>query len=74
MALGQHLSGVPGEFGFDEHWNDVEGALAFLLVLVGQVNSRGSYSPLWHVRGPGGIGNRSSNCASWILPPSYSAT
>ena len=74
MALGQYLSGAPNRFSLDDHWNDAEGALAFLLGLAGPGNSRGSYSPPWYVCGPGGIGNKSSNCASWILPPSYSAT
>ena len=73
MALGQHLSGAPDKFGLDDHWNDVEGALAFLLGLAGRGISRGSCSPLWYVRGPGVIGNKSSDCVSWIPPPSYSA-
>ena len=74
MALGQYLSGVPNRSGLDDHWNDAEGASAFLLGLAGPDSSRGSYSFLWYVRGPGGIGNKSSNCASWTPPPSYSAT
>ena len=74
MASGQRFSGVLDGLGFDDHWNDAEGALAFLLGLASPGNSRGSYSPPWYVRGPGGIGNKSSNCTSWIPPPSYSAT
>ena len=74
MALGQYLSRAPDEFGLDDHWNDAEGALAFLLGLVGLGNSRGSCSPPWCARGPGGIGNKSSGYASWIPPPFYSAT
>ena len=74
MALGQYLSGAPDGFGLDDHWNDAEGALTFLLELAGLGSSRGSCSPPWYVRGPGGIGNKSSDCASWIPPPSYSVT
>ena len=74
MALGQYLYGAPDRFGLDDHWNDAEGALAFLLGLAGPGSSRGSCSPLWYVRGPGGIGNKSFDYASWIPPPSYSAT
>ena len=61
MASGQRLSGVPNRFGFDDHWNNAKGALAFLLGLAGPGNSRGSYSPPWYVRGPGGISKKSSN-------------
>ena len=74
MASRQHLFGVPDGFDFDDHWNDAEGALAFLLGLTSPGNFRGSCSPPWYVRGLGGIGNKSSNCASWIPPPSYSTT
>ena len=74
MAFEQYLYGVPDGFGFDDYWNDVEGALAFLLRLAGPGNSRGSCSPPWYVCGPGGIGNKSSNCTLWIPPPSNSAT
>ena len=73
MALGQYLSRAPDGFGLDDHWNDAEGALAFLLGLAGLGSSRGSGSPPWSVRGPGGIGNKSSDCASWIPSLSYSA-
>ena len=52
MAFEQYLYGVPDGFGFDDYWNDVEGALAFLLRLAGPGNSRGSCSPPWYVRGP----------------------
>ena len=74
MAFEQYLYGVPDGFGFDDYWNDVEGALAFLLRLASPGSSRGSYSPPWYVRGPGGIGNKSFGCASWIPPPLYLAT
>ena len=74
MALGQYLSEALGRFGLDDHWNDVEGASAFLLELAGPGSSKDSYSPLWYVCGPDGIDNKSSNCASSIPPPSYSAT
>ena len=74
MALRQYLSGVPDGFSLDDHWNDVEGVSAFLLELAGLDSSRGSCSSPWYICGPGGIGNKSSGCASWIPPPSYSAT
>ena len=74
MALGQYLSGVPDGSGLDDHWNDAEGTSAFLLGLASPDSSRGSCSSLWYVRGPGGIGNKSSDCTSWIPSPSYSAT
>ena len=64
MALRQYLSGVLDRFGLDDHWNDADGASAFLLGLAGPGNSRGSCSPLWYVRGLSGIGNKSSDCAS----------
>ena len=74
VALRQYLFGALDEFGLDDHWNDAEGALAFLLELAGPGSSIGSYSLPWYVRGLGGIDNKSSDCASWIPPPSYSAT
>ena len=74
MASGQYLSKVPDGFGLDDHWNDVEGGLAFLLGLAGPNNSKGSCSSPWYVRGLGGIGNKSFDCTSWVPPPSYSAT
>ena len=74
MALGLYLSGVPDGSGLDDPRNDAEGASAFLLGLADPDSSRGSCSSLWYVRGPGGISNKSSDSASWILPPSYSAT
>ena len=74
MALGQYLSGVPDGSGLDDHWNDAEGTSAFLLGLASPDSSRGSCSSPWYVRGPGGIGNKSSDCTSWIPSPSYSAT
>ena len=74
MALGQYLSGAPDRFGLNDHWNDAESALDFLLGLVGPGSSRGSYNPLWYVRSPGGIDNKSFDCASWIPLPFYSAT
>ena len=74
MALGQYLSRAPDGFGLDDHWNDAEGVLAFLLGLAGPGNSKGSCSPPWYVRGSGSIGNKSSDCALWIPSPSYSAT
>ena len=74
MALGQYLSGASNGFGLDDHWNDAEGALVFLLELAGPGSSRGSCSPLWYVHGPGGIGNKSSNCALQIPLPSYLTT
>ena len=52
MAFEQYLSRVPDGFGFDDHWNEAKGALAFLLGLAGPGNSRGSCSPPWYVRGP----------------------
>ena len=73
MALGQYLSRVPDGSGHNDHWNDVEGASAFLFGLAGPDGSRGSSSSPWYVRGPGGIGNKSSDYASWTLSPSYSA-
>ena len=63
MASRKRLSGVPDGFGFDDHWNFAKSALAFLLGLAGPSNSRGSYSPPWYVHGPGGISNKSSDCA-----------
>ena len=74
MALGQYFSRALDGFGIDDHWNDAEDALTFLLGLAGPGRSRGSYSPPWYVRGPGGIDNKSFDCALWIPPPSYSAT
>ena len=74
MVLGQYLSGVLDGFGLDDHWDDAEGASAFLLGLAVLDSSRGSYSSSRYVRGPGGIGNKSSDCALWTLPPFYSAT
>ena len=74
MALRRHLPGVPDESGLGDYRDDAKGVLAFLLGLVGPGNSRSSYNSLWYARGPGGIGNRNSDCASWTLPPSYSAT
>ena len=74
MVLEQHLSVVPDRFGLDDHWNDAEGALAFLLGLASPGNSRGFCSPSWYVCGPGGIGNKSSDCTLWIPSPSYSVT
>ena len=66
--------GVPSGSGLDDHWNDAEGASTSLLEPIGPDSSRSSCSSPWYVRGPGGIGNKSSDCASWTLPPSYSAT
>ena len=74
MALGQYPSWLPDGPGLDDHWNDAEGASAFLPGLAGPGSSRGSCSSPWYVRGPGGIGNKSSDRASWTLPPSYSTT
>ena len=74
MASGQHFFGVPGESGLDDRWNDAEGASAFTLRLAGPDSFRGSCSSPWYVYGPSGIGNKSFDCASWTLPPSYSAT
>ena len=74
MALGQYPSWLPDGPGFDDHLNDVEGASAFLPGLAGLGSSRGSYSFPWYVHGPGGFGNKGFDRASWILPPSYSAT
>ena len=73
MVSGQRLSGVLDGLGFDDYWNGAEGALAFLLGLVGPGSFKGSCSPPWYVRGPGGIDNISSDYASWIPPPSYLA-
>jgi len=69
VALGQYLFGVPGGSGLDDPQNDVEGASTFLLGLAGPDSSRGSCSSSWCVRGPGGIGNKSSDCTSWTLLP-----
>ena len=74
MALGQYLFGVPDESGLGDYRNDAEGASAILLGLAGLDSSRGSCSFPWYVRGPGGIGNKSSDYALWILLPSYFAT
>ena len=74
MALGQYLFEAFDGFGLDDHWNDAECVLAFPLGPAGLGNSRGSYSPPWYICGLGGIGNKSSDYASWIPPPSYSAT
>ena len=74
MASGQRLFRILDGLGFDDHWNDAKGALVFLFGLAGPGNSRGSCSPLWYVRGPGGIGNKSSDCTLWIPSPSYSVT
>ena len=74
MASGQHFFGVLGESGLDDHWNDAEGASVFLLGLASLGSSRGSCSSPWYVRGLGGIGNKSSDCASWTLLPFYSVT
>ena len=67
-------NGKSDGLGLDDHWNDAEGALAFLLRPAGLGNSRGSCNLPWYICGLGGIGNKSSDCASWIPPPSYSAT
>ena len=64
---------VPGGSGPNDHWNDAEGALTFLLGPAGPDNSRGSYSSPWYVRGPGDTSNKISDFASWTLPPSYLA-
>ena len=74
MALGRYLSGVPDGSGLGDYWDDAKGVLAFLLGPTGLDSSRGSYSSLWYACGPGGISNKSSDYASWTLPPSYSAT
>ena len=74
MALGQYLSGVPDGSSLDDHWNDAKSASTFLLGLAALDSSRGSCSSPWYVRGLGGIGNKSSDCTSWTLPPSYLAT
>ena len=58
VASGQHFFRVPGEFGLDDHWNDVEGASTFLLGPASPDSSRGSCSSPWYVRGPGDIGNK----------------
>ena len=68
MALGQYLSGVPDESSLGDYRDDAEGVLAFLLGLAGLGSSRGSCNSPW-----GGIGNKSSDCVSWIPLPSYSA-
>ena len=62
MALGQHPSWLLD--GLDNHWNDAEGASAFLPGLAGPGGSRGSCSSPWYARGFGGIGNKSSDRAS----------
>ena len=72
MALGQHPSWLLD--GLDDNWKDVEGASAFLPRLVGPGSSRGSCSSPWYAHGLGDIGNKSSDCVSRVLPPSYSAT
>ena len=74
MALEQHPSWLLDGPGLDDHWNDAEGASVFLLGLASLGSSRGSCSSPWYVRGLGGIGNKSSDCTSWTLPPSYLAT
>ena len=74
MASGQHFFGVPGESGLDDRWNDAEGASAFPLRLAGPDSFRGSCSSPWYVCDLGDIGNKSSDYASWILPPSYLVT
>ena len=73
VALGQYFLGVPGGSGPNDHWNDAEGALTFLLGPAGPDNSRGSYSSPCYVRGPGDTSNKISDFASWTLPPSYLA-
>ena len=40
MALGQYLSRALDGFGLDDHWNDEEGASAFLLELAGPDSSK----------------------------------
>ena len=72
MALGQYLSRVPNGSGLGDYWDDVEGVLAFLLGPTSPDSSRGSCSFLWYARGPSGIGNKSSDYASWTPPPSRS--
>ena len=72
MASRRHLS-WPLD-GLDDHWNDAESASDSLPGLASLGGSRGSCSSPWYARGLGGIGNKSSNRASRVLPPSYSAT
>ena len=66
MALGQHPSWLLD--GLDDHWNDAKGASTFLPRLAGPGGSRGFCSSLWYARGLGGIGNKSSDRASRVLP------
>ena len=74
MALGQHPSWLLDGPSLDDHWNDAAGASAFLPGLTSPGSSRGSCSSPWYVRGPVGIGNKSSDRALRTLLPSYSAT
>ena len=74
MALGQYFSRVPDGSGLGDYWDDAEGVSAFLLGPASLDSSRGSYSSPWYARGPDSISNKSSDCALWTLPPSYSAT
>ena len=54
-------------------WNDVGGALIFLLRPTGPSGTLGSYSPRWYAPVLGGIGNTGFSCTSWGLLPSYLA-
>ena len=74
MASRQHFFGVPSESGLDDRWNDAKDASTFLLRPTGPDGSRDSYNSPWYIHGPDDIGNKSSDCTSWILSPSYSAT
>ena len=51
-----------------------KGALVSLLEPTDLGDSKGSYSLLQYVRGPGGTDNTDFDYASWSLQPSYSAT
>ena len=74
MALGQYLFGVFDGSSLGDYWDDAEGVSTFLIELASPDSFRGSCSSLWYVCGPGITSNKSSDCASWFLLPSYSAT
>ena len=55
------------------HSSDARAARVFPLGPVGPNGPTNSYSPRWRIPGPGGNGNKGSDCALWGFLPSYLA-
>ena len=67
------LSETPDSPILVDYWNDVRGALIFLLGPAGPSDSLNSCSRRWCAPILGGISNIGFGCASWGLLPSYLA-